>query len=157
MVATASWDNTARVWDVRTGTELQRLRHDNRVESIAFSPDGTKLATGSYDNFARIWDVKTGEEIQRLSHSYGVISVVFSPDARKLATASRSPDTTARIWMLSKENLTNEACSCLPWNMTEEEWKRFIPVNDILTCPREGLFKESPRECMSCRQIAESS
>lgn len=67
------------------------------VNSVAFSPDGTKLATGSWDGTARIWDVATGEELHRMVHPWSAVSSVdFSPDSRKLATSGY--DNTARIW-----------------------------------------------------------
>jgi WD40 repeat protein len=58
-LATASDDNTTRIWDVATGKMLQKLVHDDSVYSVAFRPDGSKLATASEDNTTRIWDVAT--------------------------------------------------------------------------------------------------
>ena len=47
-LATGSSDNTARLWEVASGTEIGVLRgHEDRVSSVAFSPDGRTLATGS--------------------------------------------------------------------------------------------------------------
>src|SRR5262249_22675701 len=46
-LVTASGDQTAKVWDARTGTELLTLRgHTGAVYSASFSPDGTRLVTG---------------------------------------------------------------------------------------------------------------
>src|SRR5262249_35151089 len=57
-VVTASWDNTARVWDAATGKPLTRsLEHQAEVVSAAFSPDGTRVVTANWDNTARVWDV----------------------------------------------------------------------------------------------------
>ena len=95
-VATASYDNTARLWDVETGKQIQRLEHDGSVYGVAFSPDGKKLATASSDSSARLWDVRTGKQIQRLEHDRSVNAVAFSPDGQKLATASS--DSSARLW-----------------------------------------------------------
>ena len=95
-VATASYDNTARLWDVETEKQIQRLEHDGSVYGVAFSPDGKKLATASSDSSARLWDVRTGKQIQRLEHDRSVNAVAFSPDGQKLATASS--DSSARLW-----------------------------------------------------------
>ena len=46
-LATASDDNTARLWDAATGKELQRLSHDGHCYAVTFSPDGKQLATAS--------------------------------------------------------------------------------------------------------------
>ncbi|MFM7249230.1 MAG: WD40 repeat domain-containing protein, partial [Planctomycetaceae bacterium] len=70
--------------------------HDRAVQSVAFSPDGTRLATGSWDRTARLWDVATGKELAVLKgHEDWVWSVAFSPDGTRLATAS--DDGTARL------------------------------------------------------------
>jgi WD40 repeat protein len=71
--------------------------HDNRVESAAFSPDGTRIVTASDDKTARIWDAKTAREIIVLRGHHAVVeSAAFSPDGTRVVTASW--DKTARIW-----------------------------------------------------------
>ena len=60
-VATGSWDETARLWDVATGTCAATLEgHSDNVTSVVFSPDGRTMATGSGDSTSRLWDVATG-------------------------------------------------------------------------------------------------
>jgi WD40 repeat protein len=58
LVATASGDKTARLWDPATGKHLRTLtRRIGRtaVWGVAFSPDGRLLATGNSDKTARLW------------------------------------------------------------------------------------------------------
>jgi len=97
-LATASWDNTARLWDVASGKELATMRgHDDAVWSVAFSPNGDTLATGSTDWTARLWSAWGGTEIMALrGHDNRLLSVAFTPDGRTLVT--RSADGTARLW-----------------------------------------------------------
>jgi len=80
---TGSWDKTARVWDVATGREIQRLEgHTEMVKSVAFSPDGRWALTGSNDKTTRLWDVATGREVRRIEGDSLVNSVAFTPDGR---------------------------------------------------------------------------
>ena len=74
----------------------RRLDHDSGVGSVAFSPDGTRVATGSYDGSARVFDATTGAELARLDHGGGVRSVAFSPDGTRVATGSG--DGSARVF-----------------------------------------------------------
>jgi len=97
-VVTASYDNTARVWDADSGkipTPLQG--HTRDVYSAAFSPDGKRVVTASDDNTARVWDAGSGEILASLQgHTSAVYSATFSPDGKRVVTASF--DKTARVW-----------------------------------------------------------
>lgn len=98
VLASASGDKTARLWDSTTGASLAVLTdHVDGVNGVAFSTDGKLLATASYDDTARIWDITTGVSKALLhGHTDWVRRVAFSPDGRLLATAS--DDKTARVW-----------------------------------------------------------
>ena len=70
--------------------------HRYLVVSVAWSPDGRRLATASEDKTAKLWDPATGKLFLTLKHSDGVSSVAWRPDGKRLATAS--DDKTAIIW-----------------------------------------------------------
>jgi hypothetical protein len=114
-IVTASWDNTARIWDSASAKEIAVLRgHGGVVNSAAFSPDGSRIVTASDDNTARIWDAASAKEIAVLRGHEGIVrSAAFSPDGSRIVTASR--DYTVRIWdarleSMSVKDLLAQAC-----------------------------------------------
>jgi WD40 repeat protein len=113
-LASASSDQTVKIWDCATGKELLALRghasdvtsatlsrhqrlHVGWVMSVAFSPDGQRLASARYDTTVKVWEIATGKELLALKgDAGGVDSVTFSPDGQRLASGSE--DQTVRIW-----------------------------------------------------------
>jgi WD40 repeat protein len=87
VLASASDDDTVRLWDPAARTELRRLRgHKAPVRAVAFSPDGKTLASAGDDGEVRLWDPATGKPIARLGgHDGTANALAFSPDGRFLA------------------------------------------------------------------------
>jgi uncharacterized protein with WD repeat len=68
-----------------------------RGHTVAYSPDGRRLACASTDHSVKIWEAANGREWITLSgHKDEVNRVVYSPDGRHLASASA--DGNVKIW-----------------------------------------------------------
>ena len=75
-------DNTARLWDAATGRSLAVLAgHKNEINTVAFSPDGKRVATSSADQTARLWDGRTGQSLAVLGgHTDRVSACPLQPE-----------------------------------------------------------------------------
>jgi WD40 repeat protein len=87
IMAGAYEDGSVRLWDVATLQPLATLKGFLlSVNSVAFSPDGRRLAVGSSGAEAiKLWDVETWQEVLTLSgEGSGFVGLKFSPDGRFL-------------------------------------------------------------------------
>jgi WD40 repeat protein len=82
----------------RAGTSLYTYRgHTSTVETVAWSPDGKRIASGGDDGTVQVWDAATGGHVFTYSgHSDRVRCAVWSPDGKRLV--SGSADATAQLW-----------------------------------------------------------
>jgi WD40 repeat protein len=102
--ASASYDCTIKVWQLRTEQALFTLKgHTDSVRSIAISPDRNFLVSGSSDKTIKIWDLKT-KNVRTIGgwfsgHTDEVLTVAISPDGKKIV--SGSADKTIKAWQLS--------------------------------------------------------
>lgn len=87
---------TQPVWDVGSGELLFSLTgHEGSARSIAFSPDGRRLATGGNEGTVWIWDAATGAPHTSLALSAAALDA-FSPDGRYLAAGQ--DDGRVAVW-----------------------------------------------------------
>ena len=120
LLATASADNTARIWQVPYDkTKVVELRgHSGDVAAVAFSPNGEYVLTVSHqDGTARVWDVDGGDPIYMIGtrraglnsaslndppgprqYTDDVVAAAFSSDGKLLITANGDGD--ARVYPL---------------------------------------------------------
>lgn len=99
LIASASADNTIKIWSQR-GKWLATLSgHKDVVNSISFSPDGQRLVSGSQDNTIKLWS-REGKLLSTFKaqspDTQGVNSVSFSPNGQIIASASN--DQTVKLW-----------------------------------------------------------
>lgn len=115
LVVTAGWDQSARLWDVRTGKDVCKLSHESddpkkpvRVNWATFAPSSEqaptawRVLTACDDNSVRVWEIKKADaghqptELWRKTlHAASVQQAVYSADGKWILTASR--DKTSRI------------------------------------------------------------
>ncbi|CCF59831.1 hypothetical protein KAFR_0I00500 [Kazachstania africana CBS 2517] len=92
LLASSSFDQTVKIWDISTGETLHTLQHDEVVLSLSFSYDGNYLATLSRNRILRVWDIRNGTVISQGEAHEGVKSqrVIWLGNSNRLATTGFS-------------------------------------------------------------------
>ena len=102
LLASGSFDESLRVWDVKTARCLKTLPARDPISGVHFNCDGTLIVSGSYDGLCRIWDTATGQCLKTLidDDNPPVSFVKFSPNGRFILAGLL--DSTLRLVELDK-------------------------------------------------------
>ena len=99
LIASAGDTGEIKLWNLRNDTVVTLGRHNDTVNSIAFSPDGIQLASGGDDYVLKLWNVNHKHPIATRDHITDRIrsqvkAVTFSPNGNMIATGGRH----AKLW-----------------------------------------------------------
>ena len=113
-IASAGGDGLVRVWDANNGHTLltyrghpwvlKRVNWAPTIYTIAWSPEGLRLASGGVGTDVRVWDATTGQDIITYTGHSGVLpdiwALAWSPDGKRIASAcsAASIDKTVHVW-----------------------------------------------------------
>lgn len=95
-LVSGSYDNTVRVWDIRSGRLLHLLEgHTQKVYSVVIDAERNRCMSGSMDTSVRIWDLETGECIKKLD-GHSVLVGLLGLSHQYLVSAAA--DSILRVW-----------------------------------------------------------
>jgi WD40 repeat protein len=78
------------LWNAKSGREVRRFRgHQNRVECVAFLPDGRHAVSTSLDRTIRLWNLSSGQEVDQFHGNMTALNgLAVSPDGCRLLSSS---------------------------------------------------------------------
>jgi WD40 repeat protein len=120
---TASYDKTARVWEVSTGRQVMVLRppqdvgNEGQLYAVAMSPDGSTVALGGwavYDwdksNSIYLFESESGRLAKRMPGLPSVINhLAYSPDGRWLAVSLQAENGVRLFDAASRDEVGRDA------------------------------------------------
>ncbi|EGX53229.1 hypothetical protein AOL_s00006g490 [Orbilia oligospora ATCC 24927] len=113
LFASASEDQTVRIWDPATGQQLLQTSVGtspswNNFRTMAFSPDGKHLVLGLED-LVMLWSVTTGEQVRIFPEKFrGCASMALSPSGKELALGKG--DGRVEIWDMTTRKMIKVLC-----------------------------------------------
>ncbi len=92
-------DYSARLFRISDGEQIMSYGgHKSIVNSVAMSPDGSKIITSSVDSTAIVWNSRTRNPILQILKGHGKIVTVAKFSNSGMYALTGSIDNTARLW-----------------------------------------------------------
>jgi WD40 repeat protein len=125
-IASASRDQTARVW-TSTGAPLLVLHgHRGDVSAVVFSPDGGSVVTCGHDGTMRLWDAHDGRSRRVVrAHDGECLGLAFSSGGDLLVSAGN--DGRVRLWAPDGEPVRSLVSDGRSWSVKP---RAFHPSED---------------------------
>jgi WD40 repeat protein len=131
------------VWNVRTGSPVASLRHGGAAaKSVTFGRPGTdRLLATSADGKARVWDLGHAAVVAVVEGIEPARKGAFSRDGKYFMTvglynAGTDVDARAQVMLLRPEDLREEVCRRVAFNLKPEEWALYTSYQPAeKTCP----------------------
>jgi cytochrome c len=96
IIASASWDNTVRLWSLGDGAPRVLEGHTQSVNAVAFTPDGSGLVSAGYDRTLRIWPLGGSGDVIVVNLPSPLNSVAVATDGEIIAAGA-----TGKVFFLS--------------------------------------------------------
>jgi WD40 repeat protein/ABC-type branched-subunit amino acid transport system substrate-binding protein len=134
LLASASFDQTVKIWQIKAGRLQQTLKgHTGEISAVAFSPDNHTIATASYDGQIGLFTVGTEQKRFSKAHEEEEINAVsFNKDGTQLLSTS---DYRVRLWKFSSDTLKltlseeyPKTKNILMWSALSPDEKQIVSV-----------------------------
>jgi WD40 repeat protein len=155
-LATASFDNTIRLWDAFTRKEIKKYEgHAKLALAVSISPDSKHILSGGQDNTAKIWDYPTSGPTKTFEgHPAAVAALAIKPDGKQFAAAAGK---SVKVWDPHSGKATKDLeghaadISSIAWRgdggqlatgdkaNTIRLWKADLTPDSVIECPSPAV------------------
>jgi len=106
IIVSAGWDKVVKVWNL-TNCKLKtnHYGHNDYLNCVTVSPDGSLCASGGKDGRAMLWDLNEGKHLYTLEANDIINALCFSPNRYWLCAATAS---SIKIWDLEEKSIVDE-------------------------------------------------
>lgn len=103
LVATASYDYTAKIWSMEGDLIADLNGHKEQIPTLDWAPDGETLVTSSYDKTVKVW-TKAGALLYTLKHDHPTLCAAYDHSGKYIVTAGDKGE--VKLWEQNAQLIT---------------------------------------------------